>query len=151
LIFLDLDNFKSVNDKHGHLVGSQTLREIGLVLRDAVDLEAATLARYGGDEYVIILPGLDLERTLDTAERIRLMIYSKLFMIDMGERDGSFVNFKGIITCSVGIASLQDHVPSGGTAKERKNWLLKLADAAMYRAKASGKNCVCAAEPPKPE
>lgn len=148
LIFLDLDNFKSVNDKYGHLVGSQTLKEIGLLLRDAVDLENATMARYGGDEYVIILPGLDLQGAMDTAERIRMMIFSKLFMIDMGEHDGSFVNFKGVVTCSVGVASLHEHVPSGGTLRERKTWLLKLADAAMYRSKATGKNCVCAADRP---
>jgi diguanylate cyclase (GGDEF)-like protein len=147
LLFLDLDRFKTVNDQHGHLVGSQTLKEVGFVLTEAVDSESAILARYGGDEYCIILPGVDLIRATEVAERIRLMIAAKMFMIDQGEHDGSFINFKGLISASIGVASLHDHVPSGGTLKERKYFLLRLADAAMYRAKDTGKNCVCVADP----
>ncbi|MFH1262197.1 MAG: sensor domain-containing diguanylate cyclase [Pseudomonadota bacterium] len=154
LLFLDLDHFKNVNDAHGHLVGSQTLREIGFVLTEAIDLEGAFLARYGGDEYVVILPGIDLIRAVEIAERTRMMIAGKLFMIDQGEHDGSFINFKGLISASFGVASLHDHVPTGGTVKDRKNFLVRLADAAMYRAKEAGKNCVCVADPtlirPKP-
>ncbi len=150
LIFLDLDNFKSVNDRYGHLVGSQTLKEIGFIIREAVDSPEATLARYGGDEYVIVLPGVDLTRALDTADRIRMMIVGKLFMIDQGEQDGSFINFKGILACSAGVSSLRDHLPAGGTPRDRKVLLIRMADQAMYRAKELGKNTVCAAEPPKP-
>ena len=61
VIFLDLDNLKSVNDKHGHLAGSQVLREVGYVLKRTVTDERATLTRYGGDEFVLILPGHPLE------------------------------------------------------------------------------------------
>lgn len=147
LLFLDLDQFKSVNDQHGHLVGSQTLREVAFVLLEAVDSDKATLARYGGDEYCIVLPGIDLMGAMDIAERARVMIAGKLFMIDQGESDGSFVNFKGLISASIGVASLHEHVPSGGTTRERKNFLLRLADAAMYKAKDSGKNLVCVADP----
>jgi diguanylate cyclase (GGDEF)-like protein len=140
LLFLDLDNFKSINDQHGHLVGSQTLKEIGFILREAVGERKSTLARYGGDEYVIILPGSDLEEALEVAEAVRRLVEAKLFMIDRGEQDGSFINFKGILTCSIGVASLQDHVPAGGSPKEQKNHLIRLADQAMYRAKEQGKN-----------
>ncbi|HLG20308.1 MAG TPA: sensor domain-containing diguanylate cyclase, partial [Bdellovibrionota bacterium] len=149
LIFLDLDNFKAINDQYGHLVGSQTLKEVGFLLREAVDLDQATIARYGGDEYVTILPGLDLERAVDVADRIRLTIKGKMFMIDQGEQDGSFINFKDLISASIGVSSLHDHLPSGGTSKERKNLLIRLADQAMYRAKADGKNCVRVGEPPR--
>ncbi|MFH1017370.1 MAG: sensor domain-containing diguanylate cyclase [Pseudomonadota bacterium] len=140
LLFMDLDSFKQINDRYGHLVGSQTLKEVGFILREAVNNPKATLARYGGDEYVIILPGASLEGALETAETIRKMIVAKLFMIDQGEQDGSFINFKGLISCSVGISSLSDHVFSKGSARERKVELIRLADQAMYRAKETGKN-----------
>lgn len=149
LMFLDLDNFKAINDQHGHLVGSQTLKEVGFLIREGIDYEQATIARYGGDEYVAILPGIDLERAVDMSDRIRLMIAGKLFMIDQGEHDGSFINIKGVISASIGVASLQDHVPSGGTSKDRKNLLIRLADQAMYRAKDQGKNRVCVGDPSK--
>jgi two-component system, cell cycle response regulator len=147
-LFMDLDNFKSINDQHGHLIGSQTLKEIGFILRDAVNDKRATISRYGGDEYVIILPGIDLEGALEIGELIRKMIVSKLFMIDRGEHDGSFINFKGILSCSAGVASLHDHVPSGGSPKERKTQIIRLADTAMYKAKELGKNRICVPLPP---
>lgn len=146
LLFIDLDHFKSVNDTHGHLIGSQTLREVGFILVEAVDVPQATLARYGGDEYVVILPNIDLEKAVKIGDRFRNMIKNKLFMIYQGE-DGSFINFKGLISASIGVGSLHDHLPTGGSIKERKNLLMRLADTAMYKAKEEGKNCVCIANP----
>ncbi len=146
LIFMDLDQFKRVNDQHGHLVGSQTLKEVAFILHEAVAFDQATIARYGGDEYVVILPGIDTERALDIAERIRKTIADKLFMIYSADREGSFISFKGLISASLGISCL-DHLSFDGTLKERKDHLIRLADTAMYRAKEGGKNCVCVADP----
>ncbi len=71
LLFLDLDNFKAVNDNHGHLAGSQVLKEFGYLLKQTVDVERATLARYGGDEFVVILPELDLEQAKAVAADVQ--------------------------------------------------------------------------------
>ena len=65
IVFLDLDNLKAVNDRHGHLAGSQVLREVGYMLRRTVTDERATLTRYGGDEFVLILPGHNLQEGLE--------------------------------------------------------------------------------------
>lgn len=146
LVFFDLDFFKQVNDRHGHLVGSQTLREIGLLLREVVDVDGATMARYGGDEYVIILPHVPLEKAVEICEKIRATIHSKFYMIQTPERDGSFVSFKGVISASIGVASLHEHVPLEYGITQSKQCLIKLADTAMYKAKAMGKNQVCIAD-----
>src|SRR4029079_18240429 len=71
LLFLDLDYFKHVNDTHGHLAGSQVLREVGHLLRRRVKNIGGIPARYGGDEFVLLLPGADLETAIDVAEEIR--------------------------------------------------------------------------------
>src|SRR5947209_14996845 len=71
LLFLDLDYFKRVNDTHGHLAGSQVLREVGHILRRMVGAVGGIPARYGGDEFVLLLPRCDLERAIDLAEEIR--------------------------------------------------------------------------------
>lgn len=142
LLFLDLDNFKSINDQHGHLVGSQTLKEVGFVLRETIHVPNATLARYGGDEYVCILPGITLAEAEKVAATVREKIFEKRFMIDKGQDDGSFVSFKGHISASIGISSLHDHTLPIEDIRQRKNALVRLADQAMYDAKDKGKNCV---------
>lgn len=148
LIFLDLDHFKSINDQYGHLVGSQTLKEIGLILRENIPHPNATIARYGGDEYVIILPQIDLAEAVDIAETIRKAIFDKFFMISLDDHDGSMVNFKSIISASIGVASFQDHLPQPASiAGNLKNEFIKLADAGMYAAKDLGKNRVEVARP----
>lgn len=146
LLFMDLDHFKNVNDQHGHLVGSQTLKEVAFVLREVISLDSATMARYGGDEYVIIFPNITLDQTVEFAEKIREILIQKLFMISTPEVDGSFVSFKGNISASIGIASLHDHIPPNLNLTQTKSLLIKLADTAMYKAKALGKNRVCIAE-----
>ncbi|MEZ4846166.1 MAG: sensor domain-containing diguanylate cyclase [Bdellovibrionota bacterium] len=143
LMFMDLDYFKSINDQHGHIVGSRTLKEIGFVLREVIQVPNATLARYGGDEYVCILPGIKLEKALEIANQVREKITEKMFMIDRGHEDGSFVSFKGLVSASIGLASLHDHTLPIDDTRQRKNTLVRLADQAMYDAKDQGKNRVC--------
>lgn len=142
LIFMDLDNFKAINDTHGHLVGSQTLKEVGFVLREVIQIPNATLARYGGDEYVCILPGITLAEAEKIANQVRERIFEKMFMIDRSQDDGSFVSFKGLISASIGLSSLHDHTLPIDDTRQRKNALVRLADQAMYDAKDKGKNCV---------
>jgi diguanylate cyclase (GGDEF)-like protein len=143
LIFMDLDNFKSVNDRHGHLAGSQVLREVGSVLRRAVLHEGAVVSRYGGDEFVIILPAADAETGTAIAERIRSAIAEKSFI----EADYGFglppLHLSGLVTASVGLAVYDPrNAAAADTIDVKKNDILRRADAAMYEAKAGGKDQV---------
>jgi diguanylate cyclase (GGDEF)-like protein len=126
LIFLDLDGFKTVNDLHGHLVGSRTLIEVGQVLREAVR-EIDVVSRYGGDEFTVVLPQTGPEGAYVIAERIRQAIAARVFM----ERSGLRVH----LTASLGVASF----PSPCDSAEE---LIQAADRAMYRVKAAGKDGV---------
>jgi diguanylate cyclase (GGDEF)-like protein len=147
LLFMDLDNFKSVNDRHGHLAGSQVLKEVGYLLRRAVRSPRVTLARYGGDEFVVILPGFDVGAATQVAEEIRRAIRSQSFLRGRFSWASGPVEFRGPLTCSVGVAVYPDHVPRGGTSDHRRNQLLRASDQAMYAAKASGKDRVVPATP----
>lgn len=143
LIFLDLDRFKGVNDRYGHLVGSQTLREIGLALAAAVPEKQAWVARYGGDEFVVIAPGCDLREGIELAESIRVRIENSPFRIEPGTETGVLLR-AGTVTASLGVASYRElRVPSGASSKLRRNLFIKVADQSMYEAKAQGKNRVC--------
>ena len=146
LLFMDLDNFKSVNDHHGHLAGSQVLKEVGYLLRRAVRSPRVTLARYGGDEFVIILPGFDIKAATHVAEEIRSAIRSQAFLRGRFSWASGPVEFAGPLTCSVGVAVYPDHVPRIGTSDHRRNQLLRASDSAMYAAKAGGKDRVVLAE-----
>ena len=144
LVFLDLDHFKQVNDTHGHLIGSQTLREVGLILARAVPGEVPTVARYGGDEFVVIVPGKNLEETEQIAEEIRVRIAKALFRIEEGADESGVMLRPGTITASIGVASYQSFdFPSHFRPKRRRIEFVRSADQAMYRAKALGKNRVC--------
>ena len=140
-IFLDLDNFKSVNDRHGHFAGSQVLRDFGFLLRRIVDREDAILARYGGDEFVVVLPQSSLEEGRVMAERIRRSVAETTFVELPYDEGYPALNLKGAISASVGVAL---YVPGqeAGTAEARKNALLRRADDAMYTAKGTGKDRV---------
>ncbi|HEY2325261.1 MAG TPA: sensor domain-containing diguanylate cyclase [Thermoanaerobaculia bacterium] len=141
LIFLDLDRFKYVNDAYGHLAGSQVLREVGFILKRIVQSATATVARYGGDEFVIVLPETSLDDGLALCEQIRATIAGTTFL----EREWGFNNpalsLRGILSASIGIA---EYAKSGDgvTEEQEKSELLRRADAAMYRAKSAGKNQV---------
>jgi diguanylate cyclase (GGDEF)-like protein len=145
LLFMDLDNFKAVNDRHGHLAGSQVLKEVGYLLRRVVRLPGVTLARYGGDEFVIILPKADIAAAVETAEAVRQAIRQQAFLRGRFSWAAGPVDFAGPLTCSVGVAVYPDNVPRTGSSDHRRNQLLRAADLAMYDAKAAGKDqVVCA-------
>jgi diguanylate cyclase (GGDEF)-like protein len=127
VLFLDLDRFKLVNDQHGHLVGSQVLRRLSEVLLQCIR-QVDTLARYGGDEFTILLVDTGIEEGLAVGERIRRTVAATVFE---GSR-GAPIR----LTLSVGVAAYPTH----GREHEA---LLDLADKAMYRAKSLGRNCVC--------
>jgi diguanylate cyclase (GGDEF)-like protein len=142
LIFFDLDRFKEVNDTYGHLAGSEVLREVAALMRKALGKVPAVMARYGGDEYVIILPGMGLEKATAHAETIRAMIETNVFL---GRRAGRGVpahKIRGVVTCSMGVASFLASVPRGRTPSESAEALIRASDRAMYAAKDAGKNRV---------
>ena len=85
VIFLDLDYFKQVNDTYGHLAGSQVLREVGHLLKSHIRKTESVPARYGGDEFVLILPDLGISEALDVAEAIRLHIVENTFCDKAGD------------------------------------------------------------------
>jgi diguanylate cyclase (GGDEF)-like protein len=126
LLFLDLDGFKSVNDSHGHLCGSRALVEAAGVIRRCAR-ETDIVARFGGDEFAVILPDTGAEGAVAVADRIREKINAHPFL----ESDGLEIR----LTASVGVAILPDVAAS---AEE----LIKAADTAMYKIKGTGKNGV---------
>ena len=148
VIFLDLDNLKSVNDHHGHLAGSQVLREVGYVLKRTVVDERATLTRYGGDEFVLILPGSSLDTGVEIAESIRAAIASATFLSRPYGFNSPALNLQGTITASLGISSVVTHATRGSAVEQQKNELLRAADQALYQAKEGGKDRIAAAERP---
>lgn len=151
LLFMDLDNFKSVNDRHGHLAGSQVLKEVGYLLRRVVRMPGVTVARYGGDEFVVILPNCDVATAAQMAEAIRQAIRGQAYLRGRFSWASGPVEFAGPLTCSVGVAVYPDHVPRAGSSDHRRNQLLRAADLALYDAKAAGKDLVgCAREAASP-
>ena len=146
LLFLDLDHFKRVNDRHGHVTGSRVLSQVAGLIERAARRETGFAARYGGDEFVAVLPGADLDRCLREAERLRATLAATIFA--GGEPPGRRPLVH--VTCSIGAASMRaeaggvrDGTPGPAGAARR---LLQLADNAMYRAKKAGRNRVAAAD-----
>lgn len=129
LLFLDIDRFKLVNDQHGHLVGSRTLRRLAEVFGTCIR-QVDTLARYGGDEFTILLVDTSLESGIQIGERIRAAVARAHF-----ETRGS-ASLQ--VTVSVGVAAFPMH---GREAEV----LIDMADKAMYRAKSLGRDRLCSA------
>ncbi len=130
LVFFDLDHFKQVNDQHGHTIGSKLLREVGLLL--ARTLRSTDIAvRYGGDEFVAILPETSKDQAVDAGRRLRDALESTKFLA--GEPYGPLR-----MSASFGVASFPDDAK---TPEE----LVEHADAAMYAAKRAGRGRVEAA------
>jgi two-component system cell cycle response regulator len=126
VLFLDLDHFKSVNDTHGHLVGSKLLVEAARVVKSCTR-DQDVVARWGGDEYVVLLRETDSGGALKVAERIRRTIESHSFLAREGYGLG--------VTVCIGVASHPEHGVD-------KRILLDLADRAMYRGKRTSRNVV---------
>lgn len=126
VLFLDLDYFKGVNDRHGHLTGSRMLIEVAAVLKRCIR-DTDVLVRYGGDEYTLLCPSTDGAGAMIVAERIRATIEQTEFRGD----DGTQLK----LTASIGVACYPEH------AREKKD-LLRMADAAMYHGKATSRNVV---------
>jgi diguanylate cyclase (GGDEF)-like protein len=125
-LFLDLDDFKRVNDAHGHLAGSHVLMEMAAVILSSIrDTDA--VARYGGDEFVIVLPDTQIDLAGTVAHRIREKIARHYFTAGR--------NLKLSLTASFGVAAFPEHASS-------PQQLIAAADTAMYEAKAANKNCV---------
>jgi diguanylate cyclase (GGDEF)-like protein len=119
LLMFDLDNFKEYNDVYGHLEGDRVLTKIGEIVVQCIRSNVDTGYRYGGDEFAIILIGVDLNKALDIAERLRAIIEKAEL---------------GTITVSVGLAEYEEEMDS--------ETFVKAADEALYLAKSSGGNRV---------
>jgi len=128
LLMIDIDHFKTYNDSHGHMAGDECLRRVAKTLLDSVTRPLDVVARFGGEEFVVLLPDTPAEGVLATAERIRAAI-ARL------EIDGCADGF-GKTTVSIGAAFASD------TYQGDQSTLLAAADRAMYAAKHAGRNRV---------
>jgi two-component system cell cycle response regulator len=126
-IFIDLDDFKRLNDQYGHIVGDVALKQVGRLIAQTLR-KSDIAARFGGEEFSLLLTNTDTAGALELAERLRQMI-SELAIPQLKGRE---------VTASIGVATFNvDNMPSAVD-------LLKSADHAMYQAKTAGrKNCVC--------
>jgi diguanylate cyclase (GGDEF)-like protein len=132
LLFIDLDGFKTVNDTHGHLYGSRALVEAAAVIRNSAR-ETDVVARFGGDEFALVLPDTGGEGAFAVGERIRERLAAYRFLAE----DHLDIH----LTASVGVATLPDVAASSEE-------LMQAADKAMYAVKESGKNGIQAAIAP---
>lgn len=132
LIMLDIDHFKTINDTYGHATGDALLRELGLLLKNHVRNEDIA-CRYGGEEFLLILPDAPLDAAWQRAEYLR----RELKQLQLRPEDGGPIDG---ITMSLGIAVFPDHGSD-------MDVVLRAADAALYRAKQEGRDRVVVAEP----
>lgn len=134
LVFFDLDRFKSVNDTHGHLVGSRLLQDVGGVVKRTIGPDHAGF-RYGGDEFVLLLRGLDKPEALELAKTLRETLIAHDFVFND--------SLKLKLTASFGLATFpQDGADLHG--------IIRAADTMMYVAKAEGRDRIAVADSSKP-
>ncbi len=129
VLLLDLDDFKQINDTHGHLAGDMVLRLVSAQMQRLLRVEDL-VARFGGEEFVVLARSTGKTEAVRLAERIRESIAE----LEIPIADRSLK-----VTLSMGVAALPDVTPEGGPTE-----LIALADARLYKAKAEGKNRVCA-------
>lgn len=127
VLMIDVDHFKQFNDKHGHLLGDHVLKQLARTLRQRVR-KVDTLARYGGEEFCVVLVRTSSKRAASVAEKLRAAVAKRIFARIRADR-------KIKITISIGLASLSEGM-------EGPRNLIDAADAALYRAKSSGRNRV---------
>ena len=123
LLFIDIDRFKRINDRYGHIVGSKLLRQMGHLLQVHLPDDAFAV-RYGGDEFVVVLPKFQKKKAFDLAERIREDIAATPFDV---------AGHRVKVTVSIGIALCPSHAASPDEA-------IAVADRAMYAAKKASRN-----------
>ncbi len=125
VLMIDLDNFKQINDTHGHLFGDKCLRKTATVLQHVVSRENDVIARYGGEEFIVLLPGT----VLTDAEKVAEKLVRAIENLEVNNSHEAVA-----MTCSIGISCvIPDHKSSG-------DLLLHAADDALYTAKANGRN-----------
>ncbi len=134
VLMIDIDYFKTVNDRFGHTAGDAVVKEIANRLRGAVR-EVDIVSRYGGEEFLILLLEIQREKACQVAERIRRSVAGSDFVTDQGAIP---------VTISIGVAELTQEAHD-------LNRLIQVADQALYQAKQNGRNCVCAIPPNCPE
>lgn len=140
LMYLDLDNFKPVNDTHGHVAGDLLLIEVARRLKSCVR-ETDTVARLGGDEFIVVLSELDTDRTESVsqahviAEKIRSTL-SNPYLLTLPQKGRADSAIEHRCSTSIGMVLFLDH-------EADQDDILKRADAAMYQAKESGRNRIC--------
>ena len=128
VVYVDLDEFKKVNDTYGHISGNSVLAQVGALLK-IVGRHEDMIGRMGGDEFLVLLPEVDRDEAQIFAERIREKFASHVFHLKPGEA----IDY---LSVSLGVATM----PSDATDKEG---LIMAADQAMYRAKQAGGDRVC--------
>jgi diguanylate cyclase (GGDEF)-like protein len=125
VVMADIDHFKQINDRHGHAAGDQVLREASTRMRSVLR-DHDFISRYGGEEFLVLLPGTSLEGGLAIAERVRSAVAAQPVAVGDQWLD---------VTLSLGLATTAEHPPEVEP-------LIAAADAALYRAKAAGRNRV---------
>jgi diguanylate cyclase (GGDEF)-like protein len=127
LCIIDVDLFKPINDRYGHIAGDSVLRQLGEIMRHHVRGDDIA-ARIGGEEFAVLLPETDVEAATTFADRLRLAVAAAAFQLGNDELQG--------MTVSIGVSAL-------ASGREDRSSLMAAADAALYRAKAQGRNRVC--------
>ena len=130
LLMIDIDGFKEINDQHGHIVGDRALAGIGKLICDSIRSDD-TLGRFGGDEFAVLMPEMELRGAVEVAERLRQQVADNTFEVEDLELQ---------ISVSIGAAFAD-------AAVREPTDLIQVADERLYRAKRNGRNCV----KPEPE